>query len=591
MSLLHSRKRPRPLIVGLSFVLCFLAAGSFSATFTKQLAPGVNLTQDVSADPGSGIINVVSVDLGNPEVSLGVALGRDRVYVDDTLKGKEAVSSITGRTGALVGVNADYFPMEWGGDPLGVCVISGELVSEPRGNRASMAFTTDRKVFFDIPSGESTLTMPDGRTEPISGINRGRDTGKIVLLTEAFGDTTQIKFAGTDVFLSSSELPVRIGREVSLKVTDIRLNAVNSAIPRGGAILSGGGVSARFLQDSLRIGDTVKVRFDVRSPSGKDWSNVQCAVGGGPWLLNRGVEYVDWQAEGFQSSFAALRHPRTGLGVTRDNRLLIVTVDGRQPMSGGATLCEMAAVMQKYGAVDAINLDGGGSTTLSVLGMVVNSPSGFVERQVANALLVYGRRDAAEETAGLEVTGVGDIATSGVNYTLALAAAGCVDQPLAAIDPSKVVWGTTGGIGFVDQSGRYTPMRARSGSVCGVYGMEWATRKLTVSGGPAVTVQASLTEITGNACAVELSATAYDLYGNASPERPFTIRVAGGNADVTSGATAKDGTMKALITWDPKAKTQNVTVLVDKASTTVKREAATKPKVVVPAAPSTNARP
>jgi exopolysaccharide biosynthesis protein len=91
--------------------------------------------------------------------------------------------------------------------------------------------------------------------------------------------------------------------------------------------------------------------------------------------------------------FADARHPRTAVGVRADGRILLVTVDGRQPeLSVGMTIAELATLLIELGAVEAVNMDGGGSTTMVVRGRVVNSPSDLTgERAVGDALLIYLR--------------------------------------------------------------------------------------------------------------------------------------------------------------------------------------------------------
>jgi exopolysaccharide biosynthesis protein len=121
-------------------------------------------------------------------------------------------------------------------------------------------------------------------------------------------------------------------------------------------------------------------------------------VGGGPRLLARGRTAVASRAEGFApleapsffGSFVASRNPRTLAGVRRDGRILLVTVDGRRPgWSAGVTLPEAARVMRALGAQDALNLDGGGSTTMTVRGEVVNVPSDPAgERAVSDGVFV-----------------------------------------------------------------------------------------------------------------------------------------------------------------------------------------------------------
>jgi exopolysaccharide biosynthesis protein len=119
-------------------------------------------------------------------------------------------------------------------------------------------------------------------------------------------------------------------------------------------------------------------------------------VGGGPQLLRTGRVAVAAQAEGFHplrsffDTFVKGRQPRTLAGVTEEGRLLLVTVDGRRPgWSVGMTLPEAARLMRSLGARDALNLDGGGSTTMVVRGEVVNRPSDRAgERPVSDALFV-----------------------------------------------------------------------------------------------------------------------------------------------------------------------------------------------------------
>ena len=80
--------------------------------------------------------------------------------------------------------------------------------------------------------------------------------------------------------------------------------------------------------------------------------------------------------EGFPpGSFVAARHPRTAVGRTAEGDVWLVAVDGRSPVSVGASLPELAAIMRRLGCVEAMNLDGGGSTTLAAMGLTVNRPS------------------------------------------------------------------------------------------------------------------------------------------------------------------------------------------------------------------------
>ncbi|MEY2784026.1 MAG: hypothetical protein RL277_230 [Planctomycetota bacterium] len=110
-------------------------------------------------------------------------------------------------------------------------------------------------------------------------------------------------------------------------------------------------------------------------------------LGGGPMLVSDGKRRITEQEECFQSIGGETRHPRTAAGYAKDGRLLLLVVDGRSKRSRGATLNEAAEMLLAFGAQEALNLDGGGSTTLVVREKVVNEPCDVTgERPVASVL-------------------------------------------------------------------------------------------------------------------------------------------------------------------------------------------------------------
>jgi exopolysaccharide biosynthesis protein len=119
-------------------------------------------------------------------------------------------------------------------------------------------------------------------------------------------------------------------------------------------------------------------------------------IGGYPMLLVRGRP-VHHDEIGLRTSFSDRRHPRAAIGTDRRGRVHIVAVDGRQPAhSDGMTLQEFGDFLLAHGITDALNLDGGGSTTLVVGGRIVNRPSDTNgERAVSNALLVIDQAQAS----------------------------------------------------------------------------------------------------------------------------------------------------------------------------------------------------
>lgn len=158
---------------------------------------------------------------------------------------------------------------------------------------------------------------------------------------------------------------------------------------------------------AVGITSTCKVVFDrvgykdgkLFSVNSTDWSEVIDALGGVSLLVRNGQPEVTVLEEGIGIGFSTTTHPRTAVGVTKDNKLLWVIVDGRQPdLSTGIGLDNLAKFMIHLGAADAMNLDGGGSSTLVIYETIVNFPSDIdkagnfgQERAVANSFIVKSK--------------------------------------------------------------------------------------------------------------------------------------------------------------------------------------------------------
>jgi hypothetical protein len=169
-----------------------------------------------------------------------------------------------------------------------------------------------------------------------------------------------------------------------------------NAVPRDGAVLAAYGARSLTLT-RFSTGDTIFAVLGAAGDRGEARPiEPQLLIGGWPRILRNGENIAaraPWD-EGTVSSNAETRHPRSAVGFNRDSTTLyIVTVDGRQQASVGMTLVELAEFMKKEGVWDALNFDGGGSTTLIVKGAIANKPSEPAgEREIANALLVVSRR-------------------------------------------------------------------------------------------------------------------------------------------------------------------------------------------------------
>ena len=128
----------------------------------------------------------------------------------------------------------------------------------------------------------------------------------------------------------------------------------------------------------------------------EQWQKMDYIVGGAPLLIQNGEIIQDFTPEGTLKSFIVNRHPRTAVGVDQNGVWSFVVIDGRfWGLLGGMTMRELADFMARLGCVKAVNLDGGGSSTMVLDWVVVNEPGGEIDgygkdvRAVSDAILIY----------------------------------------------------------------------------------------------------------------------------------------------------------------------------------------------------------
>jgi exopolysaccharide biosynthesis protein len=159
--------------------------------------------------------------------------------------------------------------------------------------------------------------------------------------------------------------------------------------PRGAVGFTERRGAAVLLFDRLTV-EKARGAYQPRlGSSAKDWAGATAAVSGAGLLLLNGREFDDWAEERITAGFDSARHPRTMIG-EGGGAIWLVTIDGRQPaLSLGMNFTEMKRLARRLGMRSALNLDGGGSTTMVVNGVVVNHPSDAAgPRPVSDAILV-----------------------------------------------------------------------------------------------------------------------------------------------------------------------------------------------------------
>ena len=325
------------------------------------IAPGVLYTEYIkSRYAGPVRAHFLDVDL-----KAGYSL--KPVLSNDSVAGIETLSEMAARLDNVAMINGPYFMRS--GEILGLMKIDRNLVSTPDIPRTSFGILPDGKFVFDAPTYSGYVELPDKSKIPIDGVNRARGDSELILYNPYYAFWTLTSAGGAEYVL-------RNGR-----IVDIRDG--NTAIPDGTVVLSVTGRPA-WLMSHLKIGD----RLNIVQTVGPVWDKVVDAVGGGPCLVKNSQIYVTTLGEEFGSDVAGGRAPRTALGITKDNRALLVVVDGRRRSSVGFTLLELAQFMLEQGAVDALNLDGGGSSEMVIDGRIVNEPSDGRERRLGAGIAV-----------------------------------------------------------------------------------------------------------------------------------------------------------------------------------------------------------
>ena len=338
------------------------------------VAAGMLETRNFCTPRGDVRVYVLDVDPRSPAIDVRPALAAPTIHQRAT------VTRMVAGCGAWGGVNGGFFSMR--GPPLGMLVIDGEWVREPWGGRTVLGITRDGRLLMDRLDFRGRVVFGGLGTQALCALNRGHDEqDTMVMYTRRYGDLVPGARGRTRLVVDASGAVMR-------KETD----GVALAIPEGGFVLSGIGRMAASL-DMVEIGTTATAEL-ATEPA---WPELRHAIGGGPRLVKDGRPHITASPERFRPDVYAGAASRTAVGITGEGRLLLVAVEavGGDGERDGMTLQELASTMIKLGAWQAMNLDGGGSTTFVADGRMLNTPDDGAARRVSNALLVFTRQVTA----------------------------------------------------------------------------------------------------------------------------------------------------------------------------------------------------
>ncbi len=440
MSILVPRIKVSSFAAG-SAVLLLLSGFAPSPTISweKTISPGVVYRMEIESEPNRAT-HILRWNPQSVAVRVQSTLADGVVYKANLAKGRLTVPQIAEQTNAVAAINADFFPFT--GDPLGLMVRDGRLISLPNPKRSVFAWGPSG-AWFGLSKFAGTIQTEAGETLTIDGLNEECPDNRITL-NSADAGLSLTKTPSTTLVLKPDVSALTPSTQFSATVQYRTSDATSVPVQAGQLTLVARGEKVKAF-GAIKNGE--KLTFKLQT-TGFDWEKVDQAIGGGPTLVKDGKMAVDADDQGFNFDFYGKRHPRSAVGRTQDGDILFVVLDGRQAHSVGATLAEMAELMSRLGCRDAINLDGGGSSEMVVLGVTVNKPSDGTSRAVANAIVISGPK-IIDEDLKLKWNLPKSI-TVGKSADLTV-------QDVAGKDVAnaEIIW-TVEGKGWIDQGGKVT---------------------------------------------------------------------------------------------------------------------------------------
>ena len=352
-----------------------------------SITPGVEWQSDQQViSKRNQFVNTLQVDLKDPYTLVDFG-------TSDPLEKRTVVTELakmhTMEKNHVVGaVNASFFHMD-SGKPAFLLSKNDRIkyLGSAAGVEASFGINSEKTAQI-APYTIDIVATHNGQPIKISSYNRSRTNNSSILYTSSFRySDTRANNAGYEVVVSglpkSIDQQTSFGEKLTGKVSAIRPygQGTSSKIPNDGFVLSATGTKMEDLKD-MAIGDDVSIELNIN----EEWKGANSILASGPLLVDDGKVNTN-----IVHSTAALRTARTAIAIdTTGKKVFMVTIDsGKKGKSEGLTLNELASQLVKMGAYKAINLDGGGSTTMAAripgnrYASLVNVPSGGSQRAVS----------------------------------------------------------------------------------------------------------------------------------------------------------------------------------------------------------------
>ncbi len=511
-----------------------------------RLAPGLDQVEFERLGPdGRQLLHVLRVQLADSNLEVD--------YIgNDALTDPGTVSEFVDGSGAIAGVNGDFFDINNSSAPLGTAISRDDgLLKSPEVSRNNVAGFTDAglggivEVFL-----EGTVTLPSGALR-LAGINRVTGEADSVVVYNAHWGTGN---RGRSIPTGQTGVEVLVGADGTVTRT---AQAPRAELLADGvqAVVAAPGAAADALS-ALQAGDPVAVSYTL-NPEAVD---LAAAVGG--HASSEPLMLEDGELGEAVSDLSRLRHPRTGIGFSADGTTAyFVVADGRQSTVPGLTVPELGQLMLDLGAWDALNLDGGGSSQMNARqpgdagASVLNAPSDGYERSDANGLGIFLRTPGSSAPASFDLrTGidVDDAARVFPGLHRRIEAVGVTENGSAA-DAVAPQWSATGGATVTADgaSATVTGVTPGAAAVTATHGSAVGERALQVLGPlTRVTASTGLLALAGRDDARVLTITGHDANGFQAPIDPADIEIGGADASLLSFTPHTDGTFEVRALGD-----------------------------------------
>lgn len=361
---------------------------------SQPLSPGVTLNKYTYP---ANQVNHISINLSNSFAKLDVGLPSSYGALARTT---EIANSHSYEGHRVVGaINAAFYDMS-SGHPLYLIaknneIYNGGIIASSSSHYVShpIAFGVTADGLAEIDGFDMDIWMQhNGQNYEIQGLNRERQTNEAILYTpQHYSQTTNSNQYGVEYVVETPNMidSTYFGQTLVGNVVKIRSygSTEKTEIPRNGFVISANGDHMKKFEN-IKVGDEIKVSISIN----QTWRDAQFILASGPMLVRDGKRYITMDTSSSRAKEVA---PRSAIGISKDKKTVhFITVDGRQSNSKGMNLVQFADYLASLGVDRAINLDGGGSTTMAFRNygsnqvVLANRPSnsGGAERRVSAIL-------------------------------------------------------------------------------------------------------------------------------------------------------------------------------------------------------------